>query len=69
MPNGRIPWELSPDPGGLPRAPIRTMLIVGFALLFLQALSDAIKHGVAMTAALDEQEIAALEEYEARGID
>ena len=70
MPNGiRIPWEMSPDPGGLPRAPIRSMIIVGFGLLLLQALSDAIKHAVAMSPALDEQEVAALEEYEAKGID
>lgn len=70
MPNGvRMTWEMSPDPGGLPRAPIRSMIIVGFGLLLLQAISDAIKHGVAMSPTLDEQAIAALEEYEAKGID
>ncbi len=37
-------WELSPDPGGLPRAPIKTMIIVAFALLLLQAVSQAIKY-------------------------
>jgi TRAP-type mannitol/chloroaromatic compound transport system permease small subunit len=70
MPNGRrIPWEMSPDPGGLPRAPLKSMIIVGFALLALQGVSDAIKHAVAATAALSEEEIAALEAYEAKGID
>jgi TRAP-type mannitol/chloroaromatic compound transport system permease small subunit len=37
-------WELSPDADGLPRSPIKTMLIVGFALLLAQAVSQAIKY-------------------------
>ncbi len=37
------PWEMSPDPGGLPRAPIKTMITVAFVLLLLQAVSQAIK--------------------------
>jgi len=37
-------WEISPDADGLPRAPIKTMLIVGFALLLAQAISQAIKY-------------------------
>ncbi|NJN98396.1 MAG: TRAP transporter small permease subunit [Anaerolineales bacterium] len=47
---GRLPngtwgnWEMSPDPEGLPRAPIKTMIIVAFALLLLQSLAQAIKH-------------------------
>lgn len=47
---GRLPngtwgtWEVSPDPEGLPRAPIKSMIIVAFALLLLQALAQAIKH-------------------------
>lgn len=36
-------WELSPDPGGLPRAPLKTMIIVAFVLLLLQAISELIK--------------------------
>ena len=35
--------EMSPDPGGLPRYPIKAALIVAFALLLLQAVSEAIK--------------------------
>jgi TRAP-type mannitol/chloroaromatic compound transport system permease small subunit len=34
-------WQLlegSPDPGGLPRYPIKTFVLIGFALLFLQGL-------------------------------
>ncbi len=36
--------EMSPNPGGLPRYPIKTMIIVAFALLIVQALSQMIKH-------------------------
>lgn len=47
---GRLPngswgtWEVSPDPEGLPRAPIKTMIIVAFVLLLFQSISQAIKH-------------------------
>lgn len=37
-------WEVSPDPEGLPRAPIKTMIIVAFVLLLLQSLAQTIKH-------------------------
>ncbi|MFN3982310.1 MAG: TRAP transporter small permease subunit [Caldilinea sp.] len=37
-------WEMSPDPGGLPRAPIKTFIIVAFVLLLLQAISQVIKY-------------------------
>lgn len=36
-------WEGSPDPGGLPRYPIKTMILVCFGLLFLQGTSEAVK--------------------------
>ncbi|MBI4545450.1 MAG: TRAP transporter small permease subunit [Gemmatimonadetes bacterium] len=35
--------EGSPDPGGLPRYPIKTLILVSFALLFLQGVSQLIK--------------------------
>lgn len=47
---GRLPdgswgqWEISTDADGLPRAPIKTALIVAFILLLLQAISQAIKY-------------------------
>ncbi len=45
LPNGTFgQWEISPDPDGLPRAPIKTMMPVGFALLFLQGLSEIFKN-------------------------
>ena len=37
-------WELSPDAGGLPRAPLKSLIIVAFILLILQGVSDIIKH-------------------------
>ena len=40
--------EQSPDPGGLPRYPIKTLIPVAFALLFVQGLSQVIKHGAAL---------------------
>ncbi len=47
---GRLPdgswgtWEISPDPNGLPRAPIKTMIIVAFVTLLLQAIAQLIKY-------------------------
>jgi len=35
--------EVSPDPGGLPRYPIKSMILMCFVLLFAQGLSEAIK--------------------------
>lgn len=36
-------WEVSPDPGGLPRYPIKTLIPVTFGLLILQGISELIK--------------------------
>ncbi|NEP15612.1 MAG: TRAP transporter small permease subunit [Leptolyngbya sp. SIO4C1] len=36
--------ETSPDPGGLPRYPIKAMIIVSFGLLLIQGISQAIKN-------------------------
>ena len=36
-------WEMSPDPGGLPRAPIKGMILVAFVLLGMQALASLIR--------------------------
>ena len=35
--------EMSPDPGGLPRYPIKALILVSFGLLILQALSHIVK--------------------------
>lgn len=42
----RASWsvrEASPDPGGLPRYPIKALILVSFAMLVLQALSQIVK--------------------------
>jgi TRAP-type mannitol/chloroaromatic compound transport system permease small subunit len=36
--------EISPNPGGLARYPVKTLIIVAFALLIVQGLSQIIKH-------------------------
>lgn len=36
--------EISPNPGGLARYPIKTLIVVAFALLIVQGLSQIIKH-------------------------
>jgi TRAP-type mannitol/chloroaromatic compound transport system permease small subunit len=36
--------ETSPDPGGLPRWPIKMLIIVSFVLLLLQAVSQVVRH-------------------------
>jgi TRAP-type mannitol/chloroaromatic compound transport system permease small subunit len=47
--------EGSPDPGGLPRYPIKTLIPIAFGLLFLQGLSQVIKHGAALVGLPEEQ--------------
>ena len=59
-----IPWvsnswaifEMSGDPGGLPRYPIKTMVIVCFVLLIIQGISEAIKNLAILTGAKDQLE-------------
>lgn len=42
-------WETSPDPGGLPRYPIKSMIIVSFVTLIFQGISEAIKNIAILT--------------------
>jgi len=47
-PSVRNSWSLregSPDPGGLPRYPIKTVILLAFALLFLQGVAWALRRG------------------------
>jgi TRAP-type mannitol/chloroaromatic compound transport system permease small subunit len=66
---GRLPngswgtWEISPDPDGLPRAPIKSMIIVAFVLLLLQAISQVIKYIAVLTHSVSDEEAAAIEEF------
>ncbi len=42
-------WEVSPDPGGLPRYPIKSFIIIGLLLLIFQGISEAIKNLAILT--------------------
>lgn len=42
-------WEQSPDPGGLPRAPLKAMILVAFVLLGIQALATLVRLGAFLT--------------------
>ena len=48
--------ESSPDPGGLPRYPIKSMLVVSYILLIFQGLAEAIKNWAILTNRLTPQE-------------
>lgn len=52
--------ESSPDPDGLPRYPIKTSILVSFALLILQGISEAIKNLAIVTNSRQEDERHAL---------
>ncbi len=54
-------WEMSPDPGGLPRAPIKTFIIVAFVMLLLQAIAQAIKYAAVLTGHREVQEKLAID--------
>jgi TRAP-type mannitol/chloroaromatic compound transport system permease small subunit len=46
-PTVRNSWSIlegSSDPGGLPRYPIKTMILVGFALLLLQGIAETLRN-------------------------
>jgi TRAP-type mannitol/chloroaromatic compound transport system permease small subunit len=66
---GRLPngtwgaWEMSPDPGGLARAPIKSMIIVAFTLLLIQTISQIIKYAAVVTSAVTGEEAEKIEEY------
>ena len=57
-------WETSPDPDGLPRAPIKSMIIIGFLLLLVQAIAQAIKYAAILAGTITEEEAQSLQEYE-----
>jgi TRAP-type mannitol/chloroaromatic compound transport system permease small subunit len=60
-------WEMSPNPGGLPYAPIKSFILVGFGLLFIQGISEAIKSVGVLRGKVQSQE-KTLEEQYAQGV-
>lgn len=59
-------WEMSPNPGGLPYAPIKSFILIGFGLLFIQGISEAIKNAAILQGRLQSEE-KTLEELYAQG--
>ncbi|MEM7726564.1 MAG: TRAP transporter small permease subunit [Cyanobacteria bacterium P01_A01_bin.45] len=51
--NSWIQQEISPSPDGLPRYPIKSFIIIGFAILFIQGISEAIKNLAIVTGRLE----------------
>ncbi|MEM9567271.1 MAG: TRAP transporter small permease subunit [Cyanobacteria bacterium P01_E01_bin.34] len=48
-------WENSPDPGGLPRYPIKTVILLSFVTLIAQGISEAIKNVAILTGNLSSE--------------
>ena len=67
-PSVRNSWavrEVSPDPGGLARYPIKTVILFAFALLLLQGVSQAVK-ALATLRGIEPEEDAASTEPEVK---
>jgi TRAP-type mannitol/chloroaromatic compound transport system permease small subunit len=62
-------WEISPDPEGLPRAPIKSMILVGLGLLLLQSLSQTIKYIAVLNGTISGPEAEQIEEYHAARVE
>lgn len=57
--------ETSPDPGGLIRYPIKFAVLVGFALLLIQAIAELIKSAAVLTGHLKEEHKDEIEQLKA----
>jgi TRAP-type mannitol/chloroaromatic compound transport system permease small subunit len=67
-----ISWtlrETSPDPGGLPRYPIKAMIFVAFVLLLIQAISQAIKYAAILTNTVDSATASQVETYQQAAVE
>ncbi|MEM7553998.1 MAG: TRAP transporter small permease subunit [Cyanobacteria bacterium P01_A01_bin.84] len=51
--NSWIQQEISPSPDGLPRYPIKSFIIIGFTILSIQGISEAIKNLAILTGRLE----------------
>ncbi|MFV9505187.1 MAG: TRAP transporter small permease subunit [Oscillochloridaceae bacterium umkhey_bin13] len=59
LPSGRrVPWEISPDPGGLPRAPLKTFILISPVLLIIQGVSEIIKNSAVLMGVLPPEAVA-----------
>lgn len=39
-----VTWEMSSDANGLPRAPVKSLVVIAFSFLMLQAIAQAVKY-------------------------
>lgn len=39
-----VTWEMSSDANGLPRAPVKSLVVIAFVFLLLQAIAQAVKY-------------------------
>ncbi len=62
-------WEMSPNPDGLPRAPLKSMIIVGLGLLLLQSIAQVIKYIAVLNGTLAGSEATALHDYHATAVE
>lgn len=56
--------EMSSDPGGLPRYPIKTVILLGFALLILQGSAEAVRNALRILELRDARRAGVAEESE-----
>ena len=49
--------EVSPNPGGLPRYPIKTVILIAFALLIVQGISEIIKNAAFIRGRTDSKSV------------
>lgn len=56
--NSIATWEASPDPGGLPRWPIKAVVPLAFALLVLQGVAEVLRRVLFLRGALTEADLA-----------
>ncbi|HRW08921.1 MAG TPA: TRAP transporter small permease subunit [Caldilineaceae bacterium] len=52
-----ITWEMSSDANGLPRAPVKSLVVIAFTFLLIQSLAQAIKYYAIMQSKLPESKI------------
>ncbi|MDQ3947416.1 MAG: TRAP transporter small permease subunit [Actinomycetota bacterium] len=50
-------WEQSPDAQGLPRGPIKTLILLGFGFLLLQTLAELVRLGLVLAGKAEATEL------------
>ncbi len=61
--------EMSPDPGGLPRYPLKAFLIISPTLLLIQGVSEAIKNLAVVTGFADASLVAEEQQHDALAVE